>query len=244
MEASRHRGTYRTLAAKDKTARLQPQRFRHDRVELHSRGIPTPLQYAVRRERATQLRYERIDGCPTQYRNVGVMIMQDPFVQCEKIKDEERETLDSAKEQEFKGWGGVLIGYEDEVIPYYITSYKYYKVDISVRRVGIITAPRIPPDHPNVRYLRTLTSEFFHAPDIPEARQRAIALVEDPNTPEFLKCLDFYLVPFKMLEWENWQDPREPEGETQIHSCESQPFLNGVFKWIVKILVYEVDADC
>ena len=66
--------------------------------------------------------------------------MQDPFVQCEKIKDEERETLDSAKEQEFKGWGGVLIGYEDEVIPYYITSYKYYKVDISVRRVGIITA--------------------------------------------------------------------------------------------------------
>ena len=118
--------------------------------------------------------------------------MQDPFVQCEKIKDEERETLDSAKEQEFKGWGGVLIGYEDEVIPYYITSYKYYKVDISVRRVGIITAPRIPPDHPNVRYLRTLTSEFFHAPDITEARQRAIARVEDPNTPEFLKCLDFY----------------------------------------------------
>ena len=40
----------------------------------------------------------------------------------------------------------------------------------------------------------------------------------------------------------DWQEPREqPEGETQIHSCESQPFLNGVFKWIVKILVYEVD---
>ena len=170
--------------------------------------------------------------------------MQDPFVQCEKIKDEERETLDSAKEQEFKGWGGVLIGYEDEVIPYYITSYKYYKVDISVRRVGIITAPRIPPDHPNVRYLRTLTSEFFHAPDITEARLRAVARVEDPNTLEFQKCLDFYYVPFKILQWKDWQDPREPEGETQIHSCESQPFLNGVFKWIVKILVYEVDADC
>ena len=134
--------------------------------------------------------------------------MQDPFVQCEKIKDEERETLDSAKEQEFKGWGGVLIGYEDEVIPYYITSYKYYKVDISVRRVGIITAPRIPPDHPNVRYLRTLTSEFFHAPDITEARLRAVARVEDPNTPEFQKCLDFYYVPFKTLQWKDWQEAK------------------------------------
>ena len=120
---------------------------------------------------------------------------------------------------------------------------KHYKAKISVRRVGIITAPKLPPDHPSVRYLRTLTSEFFHAPDITEVRLRAVARVEHPSNPEFLKCLDFYCVPFKMLEWEDWQVPREPEGETQIHSCESQPFLVGVFKWIVKILVYEVKAD-
>ena len=121
---------------------------------------------------------------------------------------------------------------------------KHYKADISVKRVGVITAPRIPPDHPSVRFSSCLHREVFAAADITKARQHAIARVENPNTPEFLKCLDFYLVPFKTLEWENWQDPREPEGETQIHSCESQPFLNGVFKWIVKILVYEVDADC
>ena len=150
---------------------------------------------------------------------------------------------------------------------------KHYKAKISVRRVGIITAPKLPSDHPSVRYLRTLTSEFFHAPDITEVRLRAVARVEHPSNPEFLKCLDFYCVPFKMLEWEDWQVPREPEGggkagicnevadgngvahrrrnaqhprfssETQIHSCESQPFLVGVFKWIVKILVYEVKAD-
>ena len=71
MEASRHRGTYRTLSAKDKTARLQPQRFRHDRVELHSRGIPTPLQYAVRHCRVLQIRHKRTHGGATQYRNVG-----------------------------------------------------------------------------------------------------------------------------------------------------------------------------
>ena len=71
MEASRHRGTYRTLAAKDKTARLQPQRFRHDRVELHSRGIPTSLQYAVRHCRVLQIRHKRTHGRTTQYRNVG-----------------------------------------------------------------------------------------------------------------------------------------------------------------------------
>ena len=148
-----------------------------------------------------------------------------------------------------------------------------YKADISVRRVGVITAPRIPPDHPNVRHSSCLHREVFPAADITEARQRAIARVENPNTPEFLKCLDFYYVPFKILQWENWQDPREPEGggkagicnevadgngvahrrrnaqhprfssETQIHSCESQPFLVGVFKWIVKILVYEVNTD-
>ena len=146
-----------------------------------------------------------------------------------------------------------------------------YKADISVRRVGIITAPKLPPDHPSVRFSSCLTREIFPAADITEARQRAIARVENPNTPEFLKCLDFYLVPFKTLDWGDWQEPREPEGggkagicnevadgngvahrrrnaqhprfssETQIHSCESQPFLNGVFKWIVKILVYEVD---
>ena len=148
---------------------------------------------------------------------------------------------------------------------------KHYKADISVRRVGIITAPRLPPDHPSVRHSSCLHREVFPAADITEARQNAIALVKYPNTPEFLNCLDFYYVPFKTLQWKDWQEPREPEGggkagicnevadgngvahrrrnaqhprfssETQIHSCESQPFLNGVFKWIVKILVYEVD---
>ena len=116
---------------------------------------------------------------------------------------------------------------------------KHYKVDISVKRVGTITAPGLPPKHPSIRHLRCLTREVFPAADIAEARQRAIALVENPNTPEFQECLDFYFVPFKTLQWQDWQDPIEPEGETQIHACESQPFLNGVFKWIVKILVYE-----
>ena len=150
---------------------------------------------------------------------------------------------------------------------------KHYKADISVRRVGIITAPRLPPDHPSVRHSSCLHREVFPAADITEARQNAIALVKYPNTPEFLNCLNFYYVPFKTLQWKDWQGPREPEGggkagicnevadgngvahrrrnaqhprfssETQIHSCESQPFLNGVFKWIVKILVYEVKAD-
>ena len=145
---------------------------------------------------------------------------------------------------------------------------KHYKADISVKRVGVITAPRIPADHPNVRHsscrftksisqpsysLRKnekhsahsscLHREVFPAADITEARQRAIARVKYPNTPEFLNCLNFYYVPFKTLQWKDWQGPREPEGETQIDSCESQPFLNGVFKWIVKILVYEVDAN-
>ena len=114
---------------------------------------------------------------------------------------------------------------------------KNYKADISVKRVGITTAPRIPRDHPSVRHSSCLTREVLSAPDIAEARQRAIALVENPNTPEFQKCLDFYFVPFKTLQWQDWQDPIEPEGETQIHSCESHPFLVGVFKWIVKILV-------
>ena len=124
-------------------------------------------------------------------------------------------------------------------------SMKHYKADISVEtRRRYNRTVRIPPDHPSVRFSSCLHREVFAAADIPEARQHAITRVKYPNTPEFLKCLDFYFVPFKTLEWENWQDPREPEGETQIHSCESQPFLNGVFKWIVKILVYEVDADC
>ncbi|RKU10814.1 hypothetical protein C6503_19200 [Candidatus Poribacteria bacterium] len=119
---------------------------------------------------------------------------------------------------------------------------KHYKADISVRRVGIITAPKLPPDHPNVRFSSCLHRETYPAADITEARQSAIALVENPNTPEFQKCLDFYFVPFKILQWQDWQDPIEPEGETQIHSCESQPFLVGVFTWIVKILIYEVEA--
>lgn len=120
---------------------------------------------------------------------------------------------------------------------------KHYKADISVRRVGITTAPKIPPDHPNVRFSTCLHRESFPAADITEARQCAIHLVENPSTPEFTKCLDFYFgFPFKILEWHDWTDPIEPEGETQIHSCSSHPFLVGVFKWIVTLLVYEVDA--
>ena len=116
---------------------------------------------------------------------------------------------------------------------------KHYKADISVRRVGITTAPKIPPDHPNVRFSSCLHREGFPAPDITEARQRAIALVENPSTPEFTECLDFYFVPFKTLQWGDWRDPIEPEGQTQIHSCSSHPFLVGVFKWIITLLVYE-----
>ena len=113
---------------------------------------------------------------------------------------------------------------------------KNYKVDISVKRVGITTAPRIPPDHPAVRFSSYLDRQTFPAADITEARQHAIALVENPSTPELTECLDFHCIPFKILEWEDWEGP---EGETQLHSCRSHPFLVGVFKWIVKILVYE-----
>ena len=120
---------------------------------------------------------------------------------------------------------------------------KHYKADISVRRVGVETAPKIPPFHPSIRYSSCLTCEMYPASDIIEARERAIALVHNPNTPEFQKCLDFYFVPFKTLHWDDWQNPCEPPDETQIHSCSSHPFLVGVFKWIIIILVYEVAED-
>ena len=83
-----------------------------------------------------------------------------------------------------------------------------YKADISVRRVGDITEPKLPPDHPSIRFSSCLTREIFAAADITKARQHAIARLENPNTPEFLKCLDFYRVPFKTLDWENWQDSK------------------------------------
>ena len=115
----------------------------------------------------------------------------------------------------------------------------YYKADISIRRVGITTAPKIPPDHPYVRFSSCVHREGFPAPNIAEARLHAITLIENPSTPEFTECLDFYFVPFKTLHWGDWEAPIEPEGETQIHSCESHPFLVGVFTWIVKILIFE-----
>lgn len=117
---------------------------------------------------------------------------------------------------------------------------KQYKTDISVKRIGVSTAPKIPWDHPAVRFSRSLHREVFPALDITQARQSAIALIENPNLPEFQKVLDFYFVPFKTLEWNDWTDPTQPEGETQIHSCSSLPFLVGVFQWIVIVLVYEV----
>ena len=133
--------------------------------------------------------------------------------------------------------------YEDENGAYPPIA-KQYKADISVRRVGIITAPRIPPDHPNVQFSSgSLHREVFPAPDIVEARHRAIALVENPNTPEFQKCLDFYFVPFKTLQRRDWQDPIEPETETQIHSCSSHPFRVGSFKWIVTILLHAEESS-
>ena len=114
---------------------------------------------------------------------------------------------------------------------------KHYKADISVRRVGVITAPRIPPDHPNVRHSSCLHREVFPAADITEARQRAIARVENPNTPEFLKCLDFYLVPFKTLDWGDWQEPREPEGEThESIPAKANPFSTGFSSGLSKSL--------
>lgn len=115
-----------------------------------------------------------------------------------------------------------------------------YKADISVSRVGVHTAPRIPWHDRRIRFSSCLHREVFKAADITEARQSAIALVENPNHPEFQKVLDDYFVPHKLLDWNDWTDPTEPEYETQIHSCSSYPFLVGNFKWIVIILVSEV----
>ena len=117
---------------------------------------------------------------------------------------------------------------------------QHYKADISIRRIGVTTAPNIPWDHLAVRFLSTLHREVFKAADITHARQSAIDLIENPNLPEFQKVLDFYFVPHKTLEWGDWSDPIEPEGATQIHSCSSHPYLVGVFEWIVIVLVMEV----
>ena len=120
-----------------------------------------------------------------------------------------------------------------------------YKTDISVSRVGVHTAPRIPWYHPDVRFASCLDRKVFEAADITEARQSAIDLVENPY-PELQKFLDDYFVPCKSLDWNDWTDPIEYENETgyqdttQIHSCSSYPFLVGNFKWIVIILVSEV----
>ena len=114
-----------------------------------------------------------------------------------------------------------------------------YKADISVSRVGVHTAPRIPWYHPDVRFASCLDRKVFEAADITEARQSAIDLVENPY-PELQKFLDEYLVPNTTLEWNDWTDPTELEYETQIHSCSSYPFLVRNFKWIVIILVSEV----
>ena len=118
---------------------------------------------------------------------------------------------------------------------------KHYEADISVRRVGIITAPRLPPDHPSVRHSSCLHREVFPAADITEARQNAIALVKYPNTPEFLNCLDFYSFRSKRSNGKTGKSRESPKARHRSIPAKANPFY-GVFKWIVKILVYEVDA--
>ena len=101
------------------------------------------------------------------------------------LSQQEREALGISEEEYIRANTGRLGRKMEE-------SMKHYKADISVRRVGIITAPRLPPDHPSVRHSSCLHREVFPAADITEARQNAIALVKYPNTPEFLNCLNFY----------------------------------------------------
>ena len=82
-----------------------------------------------------------------------------------------------------------------------------YKADISVTRVGVHTAPRIPWHDPRIRFSSCLHREVFKAADITHARQSAIALVENPKLPEFQKVLDDYFVPCKLLDWNDWSRP-------------------------------------
>lgn len=120
-----------------------------------------------------------------------------------------------------------------------------YKADISVTRVGVHTAPRIPWYDPRIRFSSCLDRGIIEAVNITEARQSAIDLVENPY-PEFQKFLDEYFVPYKILDWNDWTDPIAYENETgyqdttQIHSCSSYPFLVGNFINIVIIRVSEV----
>ena len=113
---------------------------------------------------------------------------------------------------------------------------KHYKADISVRRVGIITAPRLPPDHPSVRHSSCLHREVFPAADISEARQHAIALVENPNTPEFLKCLDFYSFRSKRSNGKTGKSQESLMARHRSIPAKANPFSTGFSSGLSKSL--------
>ena len=113
---------------------------------------------------------------------------------------------------------------------------KHYKADISVKRVGIITAPRIPPDHPSVRHSSCLHREVFPAADITKARQHAIARVKNPNTPEFLKCLDFYSFRSKRLNGKTGKIQENPKAKHKSIPAKANPFSTGFSSGLSKSL--------
>ena len=116
-------------------------------------------------------------------------------------------------------------------------SMKHYKADISVRRVGIITAPRLPPDHPSVRHSSCLHREVFPAADITEARQNAIALVKYPNTPEFLNCLNFYYRSVQNAPMERLARVQEnPKAKHKSIPAKANPFSTGFSSGLSKSL--------
>lgn len=113
-----------------------------------------------------------------------------------------------------------------------------YKLDISVARVGVSTAPAIPFDDPRIRHSSCLYREGFLAESAAVACSYARRVVENPSLPEFQKVLDDYFVPCKSLEWQDWTGPMSSESNG-IYSCSSFPFLVGNFWWIVIVLVEE-----
>ena len=118
---------------------------------------------------------------------------------------------------------------------------KAYKTEISVRCIGsAINDLKLHSDHPLAHFLHCIYRNVFPTDNIGKARQFSIDIVEEPVPLAFERILDYYSVPYKTLEWGDWQKKSEPEDKKHIHSCSSLPFSVGVFKWTVEISVYEV----
>ena len=127
-----------------------------------------------------------------------------------------------------------------------------YNARVYYTRVGKVVN-ELPPEHPDVHYTTCLHGIELKVPDIREAFNQVKEIIHNPTDEMFIKVLDDWFIPYKLIEWDENYYQRTPEAQAAsekfgegkpLYSCNSKTLksANGD-TWVLQITIKTLEGE-